>query len=120
MHYINKIVLSSANGSTLNGDTLDSNQWVSCSFQIVTGGTADGGTVKLQMSNDQDSASNMAGPANFQPTNWSDIPSATSTVTAGVGSPITIANSAYRWLRAVYTKSAGTDAVTIQVFAIYP
>ena len=120
MHYVNKVVLSSADGSTKNGDTLDSQQWVTASFQIFTGGTGDSGTVKLQISNDVYNANNMAAPANFQPTNWSDLPNATSSVASGVGPPITVANVAYRWMRAVYTRSGGSEAITIQMFAIYP
>lgn len=120
MHYVNKICLSSSNGSTKNGDTLSSDQWVSASFQFFTGGSGDGGTFKLQASNDPYPAGYAAGPANFQPTNWTDLPNQTATIVAGAGAVLTIANCAYRWVRAVYTKVSGTDAVTVQVFALYP
>ena len=120
MHYINKNCLSKSDGTTTNGQTLDTQLWVNCSFQVYTGGTGDGGTLKIQMSNDPYNANNMAGPSNFQPTNWSDVPSATSTVTAGVGAPITLPNVSYRWMRAVYTRSAGSDSVNVQVMAMYP
>lgn len=120
MHYINKNCLSKSDGTTTNGSTLDTQLWVSASFQVFTGGTGDGGTVKIQMSNDPYNANNMAAPANFQPTHWSDVPNATSTVASGVGPPILLANCSYRWLRAVYTASGGSDAVNVQVMAIYP
>lgn len=120
MHYINKVCLTTSDGTTKNGDTLDSNQWVSVSFQVYTAGIGDSGTVKLQMSNDPCPPGYSANPSNFQPTNWSDIPSATSAVASGVGPPITIANCTYRWLRAVYTRVGGSDAINVQVFALYP
>lgn len=120
MHYINKNCLSSSNGGTKNGDTLDTQLWVSASFHFYTASTGDSGTFKLQASNDTYNANNMAGPANFQPTNWVDIPNQSASITSGGAALLTIANCSYRWLRAVYTKSAGTDAVIVNVMAIYP
>ena len=120
MHYVNKICLSSEDGTTLNGDTLDSNQWVSASFQFFSGGTADSGTFKLQASNDVTPIGYSANPANFQPTNWVDIPNQTANIAAGASALLTISNSTYRWIRAVYTRSGGSEAVTVQFFAIYP
>lgn len=120
MHYINKNCLTKADGTTTNGDTLDSQLWVSASFQVYTGGTGDSGTVKLQVSNDPYNANPMASLQNFQPTNWSDLPNATSAVASGVGPPITVANFCYRWVRAVYTRVGGSEAINVQVMAIYP
>lgn len=120
MHYINKNCLSSSNGSTKNGDTMDSQLWVSASFQFYTGGSGDSGTFKLQASNDPFTANYAAGQTSFAPTNWVDIPSQTASIASGASALLTVANSTYRWIRAVYTKSGGTDAVNVQVMAIYP
>lgn len=120
MHYINKNCLTKADGATTNGSTLDSQLWVSASFQFYTGGTGDGGTFKLQASNDPYNANNMAAPANFQPTNWTDIPNQTAAIASGASAILTIANCTYRWLRAVWTSSGGSEAVNVQVMAIYP
>ncbi len=120
MHYVNKVCLSSSDGTTKNGDTLDSNQWVSASFQLFTGGSGDSGTFKLQASNDVTPIGYSANPANFQPTNWVDIPDQSESIASGASALLTISNSAYRWIRAVYTRAGGSDAVTVQFFAIYP
>lgn len=120
MNYINKNCLSSANGSSKNGDTMDAQLWVSASFQFYTASTGDGGTFKLQASNDPFTANYAAGQTNFQPTHWTDIPSQTATIVSGASALLTIANCSYRWVRAVWTSTGGTDAVSVEVMAIYP
>lgn len=120
MHYVNKICLSSGDGTTKNGTTLDTQLWVSASFHLFTAATADGGTFKLQASNDIITAGYSPGATLPAVVNWVDIPNQSATVTSGSAALLTIANCSYRWLRAVYTRSAGGDAVTVQVFAIYP
>lgn len=120
MHYVNKVALAKADGTTTNGDTLDSNQWVSASFHFYTAATGNSGTFKLQASNDPTPVGYQVGPSNFQPTNWVDIPNQTASITSGSAALLTIANSSYRWVRAVYTRSGGSDAIAVQVFAIYP
>lgn len=120
MHTTNKVVLSSSDGSSANGTVLDTQLWVNASFQIYTGGVADSGTVKIQMSNDPVAAGYSPGATLPTPTHWSDIPNASSTVTAGVAAPITLTNISYRWMRAVYTRVGGSEAVTVQVMAMYP
>lgn len=120
MHYINKNCLSSSDGTTKNGSTLDSQLWVNVSFQAYFAGSDDAGTLKLQASNDPYNANNMAAPANFQPTNWVDIPNATATIASSTSALITVANCSYRWIRAVWTRSGGSSAVNVQVMAMYP
>lgn len=103
-------ILSGLASVSTTGAAIDVNQAVSASFQVVTADTTAAGTVKLQMSNDIPTSPR----PNFTPTNWSDIPSATSTVVAGVGPSFIIANMAYSYIRAVFTRTAGA-AVIIQV-----
>ncbi len=119
MHYTNKTCLSSSNGSTKTGDTLDSQLWVSASFHFYTASTGDSGTFKLQASNDP-APGYTPGATLFAPTNWVDIPLQTASIASGAAAILTITACAYRWVRAVYTKSGGTDAVTVNMFAIYP
>jgi hypothetical protein len=74
-------------------------------LQVVATGTI-AGAVKLQYSNDP-----VQSPA--VPTNWSDIPSATVTLTgtAGVFS-IPKTDLCYNWVQAVFTASGGAGTVT--------
>lgn len=111
-------ILSDANTATVTGTDFDVNQIVSASFQTVMGDVSANGTVKIQGSNDNPGPSGKAINGNFTPTNWSDIPNATSTITSGVGSMIVIPNMCFRYIRAVYTKSSG-GSTTVQVLATF-
>jgi hypothetical protein len=79
---------------------------------IVTGGTTTAGSVKIQGSNDLPVTGQRAG---YVPTNWSDIPNATATITAGAAPMIVLSNVACQWVRAVFTRSAGVVGETITV-----
>jgi len=120
MQKVNKLVLSSSDGGTKNGDTLDSQLWVSASFHLITGGSGDSGTFKLQASNDVSAAGYSPGATLPTIANWVDLPNQSASITSGGAAILTITACAYRWVRAVYTKSGGTDAVTVNVMAIYP
>lgn len=97
------IVLSGDNSATITGSAYDVGQIISASFQVVNGDVSAEGTVKLQASNDP-----VVGPrSNFTPTNWSDIPTATSTVASGVGPMIVLEVMNFSFIRAVYTRSSG-------------
>lgn len=109
------IILSAANTATVNGAAYDVNQAVSASFTIVNGDVSAVGTVKLQVSNDIVTNGNRA---TFIPTNWSDIPNATSALTAGVGAAIVVPNMCFSYIRAVYTRTSG-GSTTIQVIMNY-
>lgn len=84
-----------------NGVAIFTGMMVAMSVQVVMTGTASG-ALKLQFSNDG------AGPG-LTPTSWSDITSATVTLTgtAGVFS-IQKNDLAYEWVRLVYTKNNGS------------
>lgn len=116
MRYTNPIALSGAATGSLNGTAIPTTQALQSSFQIVTGDTAVAGTVKLQMSNDQNPSGDY--DKTFVPTNWSDIPSATSTVTAGVGPCIQLANMAFRYIRVVFTRTGGTTTITVNAMIL--
>jgi len=105
------LVLSGADTGNVTGTAFDVNQIVSASFTSVCGDATAAGTVKLQVSNDLVSNGTRN---NFTPTNWSDIPNATSTIASGVGPAIVIGNMCFSYIRAVYTRTSG-GSTTIQV-----
>ena len=80
------------------------------SAQIATTGAA-AGTLKLQASNDEPTASNAV------PTNWSDIPSATVTVSGAGAFLIPKTDLCYQWVRLVYTNS-GTGTISVVIKAL--
>ncbi|GAC1502082.1 MAG: hypothetical protein NVS1B10_06690 [Candidatus Saccharimonadales bacterium] len=105
-------ILSASDATSQTGPAIDANQLVSASFQSIFGDVTAAGSVKLQASNDA-----VVAPA--LPTNWSDIPSATATVTAGVCPMIVIPNMTFRYIRAVFTQTtAGTTTVTVKINAL--
>ena len=117
MRQVNVLALSGADTGSVNGSQIDSNQLVSASFQIVFGDVTAVGTFKLQMSNDV--APNAVGPNTFTVTNWTDIPNQTAAITAGASAVLTISQTSYRWLRAVYTRSSGGSTTAIvNMFAL--
>lgn len=107
-----ELTLGTADADRTSGK-IDCNQLVNMSVQtIITGGTTAAGTMKVQGSNDLPSNNNRQ---DFTPTNWSDVPSATATVTAGVAPLIVLSNVACQWVRVVFTRSAGVAGETISV-----
>jgi len=118
MRNTNITILSGADTGNVTGSSIDANQLVSASFQVVTGDVTAAGTVKIQMSNDVCGYGNVA--ANFTPTNWTDIASASVAVASGVAAnPIVINQMCFRWIRAVYTRtSGGSTTITVQMNAL--
>lgn len=97
-------ILSGADTGDITGSAIDVNQVVSASFVPVFADATAEGTVKLQASNDLVANNDRK---TFTPTNWSDIPNATSAVASGVGSAIVVANMCFSYIRAVYTRTGG-------------
>lgn len=104
-------LLNATSAATVISAAQDVNQAVSISAQFVTADATQAGTLKLQGSNDNKGDNGLGvGNAAFVPTNWSDIPNATSTITAGTGPMIVVPNACFAFIRAVFTRSAGTSA----------
>lgn len=110
MRFLPVQMLNAVDTSTQTGAAIDSNQAVSGSFSPVFGDTSASGTVKIQCSNDNPNGQYRQ---NFTPTNWNDIPNATSTIAAGVGPAIVIPNMAFGYIRAVFTYAAGGSSTVI-------
>lgn len=118
MRVINTNILSAIDTTSQNGVKIDSSQLLQASFQAIFADATAAGTVKIQASNDINTAGAF-NAANFTPTNWSDIPSAVATVASGVCPLITLANMSFGWIRAVYTRtSGGSTTVNVVMFAV--
>lgn len=117
MRNVNCTILSAVDTSTQSGASVDSNQLLQASFQAIFGDTTAVGIVKIQFSND---ICNDRYQANaFTPTHWTDIPSASVAVTAGVAPGLLIPVMAFRWIRAVWTSTTpGTTTVTVNMNAL--
>lgn len=112
MRNVNKTVLSAADNQNTNGITIDANQLVSASFQAIFADSQAAGTFKIQASNDIFQDRYQA--SNFTVVNWVDVPNQSATITGGIGALLTIAQSSYRWLRAVYlTTGTGTQTIAV-------
>lgn len=116
MRNFNKNVLTAADSLTTNGTQIDAGQVVSASFHCYFGDTNAAGTFKLQASNDVCNFDYTQQQANFTVTNWVDVPSQSAAIVAGASALLTIANNAYKWLRAVYTSTA-TGVQTVSPIA---
>lgn len=110
MRFLPVQMLNVVDTASANGPAIDSNQAVSGSFAPVLGDVTAAGTVKIQCSNDNPNGQYRN---TFTPTNWNDIPSATSTITSGVGPAIVLPNMAFGYIRAVFTSSSGGSSTIV-------
>ena len=104
-------IMSGADTGNVTGGAVNVNQVVSASFVPVFGDVSATGTVKIQASNDLPPQGQQF---SFTPTNWADIPNATSAVASGVGPAIVIGNMCFQSIRAVYTRTSG-GSTTVSV-----
>ena len=119
MHVDNVVVLSAPDNDDANGIQIDSNQYTSASFNILFADGSANGTIKIQASNDIFNAGYMSSA--FTVSNWTDIPDASVTISAGGRYLLMLPNLCYRWMRVVYiSSSGGSSTVTVNMFAQYP
>lgn len=102
-------VLSGSAVGNITGLAFDVNQAVSASFCPATGDATAAGTFKIQCSNDIITVKGQA------PANWCDIPNATSVMVAGVAPAIVIGNMCFKFIRVVFTRTAGASTVTVNM-----
>lgn len=103
-------VISAADSASITGAAFFVGQIIAASFVPVFGDATAAGTLKIQCSNDIP----LAGPNEFTPTNWVDVPNATSTIASGTGPAIVIGSMCFAYIRAVYTRSGGgTTTATV-------
>ncbi len=116
MKPVNAVILSGSDAASINGSAILADQLISASFQAIFADTDAAGTIQIQASNDIPPAGTL--PANFSPSHWSNIPSATTTVTAGVADVTILPQICYKWLRCTYTSTTpGTSTMTVTLFA---
>lgn len=101
---INIIPLQTA--ATITSSAIFAANLFACSVQASAVGGSSAGTCKLQASNDAPTASNAV------PTNWSDIPSATVSVSAAGAFLIPKTEICYQYVRVVYTNT-GTGTISV-------
>jgi hypothetical protein len=118
MRNLNCIALSHLQASSPAGPAIDSNQLLSFSAQAVFSDGSAAGTLKFQASDDIYNARYNYPEGNFAPSNWSDIPNATAAVTSGGTVMIPKTEICYRWIRAVFTTSAGAGTVIVSLNAL--
>lgn len=101
-------VLSGSAAGSITGLAFDVNQAVSASFCPATADATAAGTFKIQCSSDIITNGSA-------PTNWCDIPNATSVMVAGVAPAIVIGNMCFKYIRVVFTRTAGASTVTVNM-----
>lgn len=105
MRQINDNIIPIQTAATINSAAIPALNLFYCSAQASAVGASSAGTLKLQASNDE--------PVNnTPPTNWSDIPSATVSVSAAGAFLIPKTDLCYQWVRVVYTNS-GTGTISV-------
>lgn len=113
MSQIDRNLIPLQAAATVNSVALDAENLYQCSAQIVCTGSA-AGTLKLQASNDIQLGQQ---PSTLTPTNWSDIPSATVTVSGAGSYLIPKTDICYQYVRLVYTNS-GTGTISVNIKAL--
>lgn len=108
-------ILKGADNISVTGSSFFVGQAVAASFTNVFGDTGADGSIKIQGSNDIP----VGDPTQFVPTNWNDIPSASSTIASGVGPAIVLPTMNFQYIRAIYTSvSGGTTTVNVNMSAL--
>lgn len=111
MRYSNDTVIFASANATTNGNAVDARQILCVSGQCVASDAA-GGTMKLQVSNDQFGAVNAGGISN--PVNWADVTNATVSVNAAGVFYIQKTEICAEYVRLVYTDTTAlVQTVTV-------
>ncbi len=105
-------VLSAVDTASQTGTAFNVAQSAAASFVPSFADATATGTIKVQGSND------LPVSTPFTPTNWADIPNATSAVASGVGPAIVLAAMNFQFIRVVYTRASGGSS-TILVMASF-
>lgn len=104
-------LLSAADASsTVRSASYQKGDLSTFSVQFVFSSATLAGAVTLECSND-------AGPAI---SNWITVAGSSISITAGESAMINVSNAGYRWVRAVWTPSAGTGTVTADLVIVQP
>jgi len=111
MRQVNEINIAAQSAASVNGGAVPALNLFKASVQMVCTGAA-AGTLVLQASNDD--LTTLPGSAQV-PTNWTNIPSATVSISGAGTYLIPATDICYQYIRASYTNSgSGTIAVVIK------
>lgn len=114
MRSLNYTIMNATNAaSTANSSIVDCYNLVSISAIASYSSDTLAGSLKFQASNDISTANNLA--VDQTPSVWVDIPNASATVVAGASVIIPKIDLCYRWVRLVWTPSAGTGTLTVNI-----
>lgn len=106
-----KSVLSVVNDTTTNSAAIDCSDVLQISVQAVSTGTPTA-TVKIQASNDTPIGKPGQNGVPWVPTNWTDVPSATVSLSAAGSKLIPKTDLCYQFIRIVFTSSSGDTGTT--------
>ena len=100
-------------GASFNSKPVNLSNEYSYAIQAIwSAGTATSGTIKLQASCDP-GMSDATPPAS---TNWTDISGSANTISTTSGNIMwDVAACGYRWVRVVYTRTAGTATINVNM-----
>lgn len=102
-------ILNAVDTASDTGNSFWVGQAFAGSFVPVCGDITAAGTIQIQCSNDAPNGP----PSKFTPTNWANIPNATSTIVAGIGPAIVIPQMCFAYIRAVFTRTSGGTSTVI-------
>ncbi len=108
-------------GGALNSAAIDASNMYSISVQAITTTDPDSSTLKIQVSNDSPIGNKGFSSSVWTPTNWTDLPSATVTMTTAGTALIPKTDLCYQFIRLVYTPAntpTGTLTAQIKVMAL--
>lgn len=100
-----KLVEDQAMTASFNSSEVDVSQFVGFSIQCVYSGSPNG-SMKLQISNDQE-----------DPTNWDDLANSTVTITTSGSETYIVGDVFYNFIRLVYTFSSGSGTFNAKFVA---
>jgi hypothetical protein len=111
----NILPLQSTTVLSISSNAIDANQLFRCSAQVImTSASTITGTVTLQGSNDQ-------GPLmqpSTAPINWTNIPSASISVTGPGSFLVPNTEICYQWVRAQWSPSTGLGTINVNLKAL--
>lgn len=113
MRQASVVIFNVATNVSGNSNKIDTSQVGYASVQVSFTDAAAAGTLKIQVSNDQCGFGNLA--ADFTPSNWNDLSGASVVVAAGATSVIAKQDMCWRWMRLVWTRTAGAGTFTATV-----
>lgn len=115
MRTVNIKIFDAQANATVSSSAVDSSFMYGLSVIADFSDAAAAGTVKIQASNDFTDAGNLS--MDFVPTVWVDIASASAAVAAGASVRIAVPELCSRWIRVVWTRSAGAGTFNVKLNA---